>query len=45
MAGGGDNGVLLGMTAANQAQRARGRGNGGSNMFNIIPLLIIPVVI
>ena len=45
MAGGGDNGVLLGMTAANQAQRARGRTNGGSDMFNIIPLLIIPVII
>jgi len=45
MAGGGDNGVLLGMTAANQAQRRGGRGNGGGSMFNVFPLLIIPVVI
>jgi len=45
MAGGGDNGVLLGMTAANQAQRQGGRGNGGGSMFNVFPLLIIPVII
>lgn len=45
MAGGGDNGVLLGMTAANQAQRRGGRGNGGGSMFNVFPLLIIPVII
>lgn len=45
MAGGGDNGVLLGMTAANQARRSGGRSNGGSSMFNVIPLLIIPVVV
>lgn len=45
MAGGGDNGVLLGMTAANQARRSGGRGNGGGSMFNVFPLLIIPVII
>jgi hypothetical protein len=45
MAGGGDNGVLLGMTAANQARRSGGSSNGGSSMFNVIPLLIIPVVV
>lgn len=44
MAGGGDNGVLLGMTAANQARRAGGT-KGGSSMFNVIPLLIIPVIV
>ena len=44
MAGGGDNGVLLGMTAANQARRAGG-SKGGSSMFNVIPLLIIPVIV
>jgi hypothetical protein len=44
MAGGGDNGVLLGMTAANQARRADGT-KGGSSMFNVIPLLIIPVIV
>jgi hypothetical protein len=43
MAGGGDNGVLLGMTAANQAKKA-GRQDGGSSMFNVIPLIIIPVI-
>jgi hypothetical protein len=45
MAGGGDNGVLLGMMAANQARRSGGRGNGGGSMFNVFPLLIIPVII
>jgi len=45
MAGGGDNGVLLGMTAANQARRGNAGSNGGSSMFNVIPLLIIPVII
>ena len=44
MSGGGDNGVLLGMTAANQARRAGG-SKGGSSMFNVIPLLIIPVIV
>ena len=45
MAGGGDNGVLLGMTAANQARRANAGSKGGSSMFNVIPLLIIPVIV
>lgn len=43
MAGVGDNGVLLGMTAANQAKKA-GRADGGSSMFNVIPLMIVPVI-
>ncbi|MHA6288910.1 hypothetical protein [Maricaulis sp. CAU 1757] len=38
-----DDGVLLGMTAANQAKR-RNASNGGLSMFNIIPLMIIPVI-
>lgn len=41
---GGDNGVLLGMTAANHASR-RGGSNGGSSMFNVFPLMIIPVIV
>lgn len=45
MAGGGDNGVLLGMTAAQRAQRG-GRGSQGvGSMFNVFPKMIIPVVI
>lgn len=41
---GGDNGVLLGMMAANQARGGRGRANGGGSMFNIFPMMVIPVI-
>ena len=44
MAGVGDDGVLLGMTAANQAKRRGAKSNGGMDMFNVFPLLLIPVV-
>ena len=44
MAGGGDNGVLLGMTAANQARRSGGRASGGFGMFNVVPLLFFPII-
>ena len=44
MSGGGDNGVMLGMMAANRAQRG-GPAKGKSSMFNIFPLMVIPVVI
>ncbi len=40
---GGDNGVLLGMMAANRAQGGGGRSNGGGSMFNVFPMMIIPV--
>jgi hypothetical protein len=40
---GGDNGMLLGMMAANRAQRG-GRTKGDSSMFNVFPLMIIPVI-
>lgn len=42
---GGDNGVLLGMMAANRAQGGGGRSNGGGSMFNVFPLLLIPVIV
>lgn len=45
MAGGGDNGMLLGMMAANRAKGGGGRPKGDSSMFNIFPLMIIPVII
>ncbi|MBO6728785.1 MAG: hypothetical protein JJ884_11465 [Maricaulis sp.] len=41
---GGDNGVLLGMMAANRAQGGGGRSNRGGSMFNVFPMMIIPVV-
>lgn len=41
---GGDNGVLLGMMAANRAGQGGGRSNGGGSMFNVFPLMIIPVI-
>ncbi len=44
MSGGGDNGVMLGMMAANRAQRG-GPAKGKSSMFNVFPLMIIPVII
>jgi len=44
MAGGGDNGMLLGMMAANRAQKG-GRPKRGGSMFNVFPLMIIPVII
>ncbi len=44
MSGGGDNGVMLGMMAANRAQRG-GPAKGKSSMFNIFPLMVIPVII
>ena len=44
MSGGGDNGVMLGMMAANRAQRG-GPAKGKSSMFNIFPLMIVPVII
>ena len=43
MAGGGDNGMLLGMMAANRAQRG-GRTKGDGSLFNVFPLMIIPVI-
>ena len=44
MSGGGDNGVMLGMMAANRAQRG-GPAKGSSSMFNVFPLMIIPVIV
>jgi len=44
MAGGGDNGMLLGMMAANRAQKG-GRPKGDGSMFNVFPLMIVPVII
>jgi hypothetical protein len=44
MAGGGDNGMLLGMMAANRASGGS-RKKGESSMFNIFPLMIIPVIV
>lgn len=44
MSGGGDNGVMLGMMAANRAQRG-GPAKGKSSMFNIFPLMVVPMII
>ncbi|MBR9824288.1 MAG: hypothetical protein GYB36_00620 [Alphaproteobacteria bacterium] len=41
---GGDNGVLLGMMAANRAGQGGGRSNGGGSMFNVFPKMVIPVI-
>ncbi len=44
MSGGGDNGVMLGMMAANRAQRG-GPAKGKSSMFNVFPLMTVPVIV
>lgn len=43
MAGGGDNGMLLGMMAAKKAQQG-GPAKGDGSLFNVFPLMIIPVI-
>ncbi|WP_421790476.1 hypothetical protein [Hyphobacterium sp.] len=50
MANGGDQGFFLGMMASRRARERRaagdeGQSRGGGNMFNIFPLMIIPVII
>jgi hypothetical protein len=44
MAGHGDNGVLLGMMASRRAQGAGTGRQGGVGMFQVVPLMALPVI-
>ena len=50
MANGGDQGFFLGMMASRRARERRAAGEdgqqrGGGTLFNIFPLMVIPVII